>query len=188
MEYWNAMDTHHYGGGLTKKQKIIIGAVTGIALIVIVIVIVIAVGVSSQSKPSAPVAAEPARPAPVAAPAPAPVAVPAPAPVPVPAPAPVPVPAPIVNRQLTGCESDSASLKCDSGMIKGGSIRYGRWNNSICPHPTVNASTSPREKTYQMTPGCLNTPSCTLGNYNSTLQEDIYPNVYKHWEINYQCQ
>lgn len=185
MEYWNAMDTHHYGGGLTKKQKIIIGAVTGIALIVIVIVIVIAVGVSSQSKPSAPVAAEPARPVPVPAPAPAPEpARPAPAPVA----APVPVPAPIVNRQLTGCESDSASLKCDSGMIKGGSIRYGRWNNSICPHPTVNASTSPREKTYQMTPGCLNTPSCTLGNYNSTLQEDIYPNVYKHWEINYQCQ
>src|SRR4051812_25371038 len=49
-----------------------------------------------------------------------------------------------VTKTLTGCDGSSPVVDCGTGVIKSGSVKYGRWNNSACPHPTVNGSTPPR--------------------------------------------
>ena len=146
--------------------------------------------VPSAPTPSAPAPTAPAPTAPASTPLP-------PAPTPLP-PAPVskaPEPAPVVtapavatNVHLSGCEADSAVLKCSSGAIKSGTFRYGRWDNSTCPHVTINPGVAPKVKSYPITSSCVGKSSCTMSSYNSTFGEDIYPNIYKHWEVDYTCQ
>lgn len=155
------LDKRMYTGGETKSSPVIlIGAGVGLLILVVVIILVI------RKKKTAP----------------------APAPAPVTKSAGTPAAPANVNKQISGCEADTALLRCDSGLIKGGNLRYGRWDNSVCPHPTVNASTLPKEKTYPVPNICLGKKECSLAGYNAFLNEDVYPNVYKQWEAKYQCQ
>lgn len=93
----------------------------------------------------------------------------------------VPVPA---NTPITvsGCEGENKPLVCASGkVVTSGEIKYGRWDNSICPHPTVNSSTASVFKTYPVTPGMASMSGI------DTVKDDPYPGVFKHYTVNYTC-
>lgn len=95
----------------------------------------------------------------------------------------------INNKQISGCEADEAKLVCDNNQtIKSASIIYGRWNNLICPHSTINANVPEKKKTYTLKTA-INKPTFSIGakNTHPDINEDIYPNIYKHWTIDYTC-
>jgi hypothetical protein len=90
-----------------------------------------------------------------------------------------------------GCESDPVTLVCayPNQTISKANLQYGRWNNNVCPHGTVNADTPPISKVYQLN-SLLGRNNVTLEGKNTLpdVNEDIYPNVYKHWKLEYSCQ
>jgi hypothetical protein len=89
---------------------------------------------------------------------PAPVTAPVPKP-----PASLPVPAPLPKGASSGCEGDAATLRCESGVLKGIKYKYGKWNPGSCPGP--NSGTN--EKKFDekvITPGeCVGKPNCSIG-------------------------
>ena len=93
------------------------------------------------------------------------------------------------NEQFTisGCEDEAKLLKCPTNKkITAGNIKYGRWDNNICPHGTVNSSTPPVFKTYPL----LNHPdiikSGAMSGYAS-IKDDPYYGVLKHYTVDYTC-
>ena len=87
---------------------------------------------------------------------------------------------------VSGCESEKNDLKCPPNKkITGGNIKYGRWDNKLCPHPTVNSSTKPIFKTYPL----LNYPEIVKSGIisNNNLKDDPYGGVYKHYSVDYTC-
>lgn len=104
-------------------------------------------------------------------------------------PAPTPPPPAPVSFTLTGCEADPVTLTCSQGAIKSATIKYGRWNNTVCPHVTINASTTPTWKTYTLRSALGKTSHRVVDakNFDPDVNEDPYPGVYKHWEIQYTC-
>jgi hypothetical protein len=67
-------------------------------------------------------------------------------------------------------------------------MRFGRWNNNICAHSTVNANTAPVSKTYTIS-DALGKKDYTIDNKltHPNIKEDPYPGVYKHWKVDYTC-
>ena len=66
------------------------------------------------------------------------------------APVTAPVAAPVAETvfKLAGCEAEEANLKCSNGKIKTAKIKYGRWDNNTCPHPTITPTTQSNFKEY----------------------------------------
>lgn len=92
------------------------------------------------------------------------------------------------SYKLSGCEAEEANLICDTGVINSTKIKYGRWDNTICGHPTVNVGTPPVSKEYILLEAIGRTNySIKDKNTLKNIDEDIYPNVFKHWEIDYSC-
>jgi hypothetical protein len=110
------------------------------------------------------------------------------APVVAPAVAPV-APKPVI-KVFNGCDGANIVLSCPTGtVVSGGSLAYGRWNNTICPHPTVNAKTPIKSKIYMMPAAYLGKQTATMsGMMNTIVKEDPYPGVYKHISGSYQCK
>jgi hypothetical protein len=94
-----------------------------------------------------------------------------------------------VSFTLTGCEADPVTLTCSQGAISSATIKYGRWNNTVCPHVTINASTTPAWKTYTLRSALGKNAHRVVDtkNLDPDVNEDPYPGVYKHWEIQYTC-
>lgn len=91
-------------------------------------------------------------------------------------------PTPVPANTISGCEGENKPLVCPSGkVVTSGEIKYGRWDNSICPHPTVNSSTPSVFKTYPVTPGMDSISGI------DTVKDDPYPDVFKHYTVNYTC-
>jgi len=88
----------------------------------------------------------------------------------------------------SGCEGQGATVQCPSGQtIAGGSIKYGRWNNNVCPHGTVNGNTAARVATGQLPNHCIGKNSCQFNVDNNYGLGDPYGGTYKHFEISPQC-
>jgi hypothetical protein len=89
---------------------------------------------------------------------------------------------------IYGCESNPVRLTCPKSYINTASIRYGRWNNAICPHPTVSAYTQSKFKDYSLS-RAIGQSSYTMDNMTSDvdINEDIYPRVFKHWKVTFSC-
>jgi hypothetical protein len=109
-------------------------------------------------------------------------------------------------KTISGCEgTDAAVLQSPSGqVITAARLKYGRWNNAICPHSTVSTGTA-TGGAFGISAGvALGTPSASkeynlnsaIGkstytidagqfNTNSDVNDDPYSGVYKHWEITY---
>lgn len=92
--------------------------------------------------------------------------------------------------KVSGCEAAPAVLSCPAGtVIKSGDIRYGRWDTTSCPHPTVNANTRMYDKHYALPSKYVGAQTSTVsGGMHIVVGEDPLPNVYKQYEINYSCQ
>jgi hypothetical protein len=97
-----------------------------------------------------------------------------------PAPAPVPV---LKTYTKSGCEgAGSVFSECPNG-INSGTIKYGRWNNSICPHSTVNQNTAAKFKEYPLSSGIKDVPDAI----NTYVNDDPYSGTFKHYEVSYVC-
>lgn len=98
---------------------------------------------------------------------------------------------------ITGCEADIVNkrMQCPTNTtISNGNIRYGRWNNTICSHSTVATETPTSTATpaifkdYPLPPAALNKNSYQFTQpLNQLLQDDPYRNVFKHYEVTYNC-
>lgn len=97
---------------------------------------------------------------------------------------------------VSGCENDKVpDLKCDDGWIfsKAPELKYGRWNNKICPHPTVNPKTPNKEtqfKPYPLSSAFVGKQVATFNGktaYN-LANDDPVPGILKHYEVNGTCK
>ena len=90
---------------------------------------------------------------------------------------------------IKGCEADEAKLTCSSGKIKTANIKYGRWDNTICPHSTVNPNTRSVFKEYNLSDAIgQSSYSIKDKNLHKNINEDILPGVFKHWSLDYTCE
>ena len=88
---------------------------------------------------------------------------------------------------VSGCEGEDKPIKCPTNKkITAGNIKYGRWDNNICPHGTVNSSTNPIFKNYPLLNQQEIIQSGVMSGYNS-LKDDPYVNVFKHYTVDYTC-
>jgi hypothetical protein len=90
------------------------------------------------------------------------------------------------GKPVTGCEGQDAKLTCGSDTIVGGTIRYGRWDNTTCPHGTVSSQTPSREATFDLPSTCYDKTDCTI-NINNGIAGDPYGGVYKHFVVTPEC-
>jgi hypothetical protein len=94
---------------------------------------------------------------------------------------------PSSSETYTGCENGKANIKCPPGqVIRGGTVKIGRWDFRTCPGPGVSPFTPPRSKTHQMPNDCIGKDSCELTVGNSKFGDD-YPGVFKQWEVVSKC-
>ena len=81
------------------------------------------------------------------------------------------------------------NIACATGQfITSGSLKYGRWDNSICPGPGVTNSTTASFQTFNLPSSCLQGVNlCGLGSAVNLNQGfgDPYPGVAKHVRIFY---
>ena len=66
--------------------------------------------------------------------------------------------------------------------ITSGTLQYGRWDNSVCLGPGVNASTPAIAPIYNLPPSCFHgTSDCAIGTvYLNATFGDPFPGVSKH--------
>ena len=76
----------------------------------------------------------------------------------------------------------NALSECPNG-IASGTIKYGRWDNTICPHGTVGPNTAPVFKEYPLTAGITSIP----GAINTFVKDDPLYGTAKHYEASYIC-
>ena len=87
----------------------------------------------------------------------------------------------------SGCEGKPPKIYCNGGrVLKNGSVRYGRWDNSVCPHSTVYSNTLPRWSVSSIPVRCIGLRSCQLNALNSEFG-DPYGGTYKQFTANYTC-
>lgn len=92
------------------------------------------------------------------------------------------------NPTFGGCELNPPLLQCPSGKkLVLATIQYGRWDNTICPHPSVSSQTAKVIGTFGLPSRCVGQQSCQLGGLNNELG-DNYPGVYKHYTVSFKCQ
>jgi len=88
-----------------------------------------------------------------------------------------------------GCENDTANISCPAGKkIVGGTIEYGRWNNSICPGANITPTTATKTHTYNIPKYCLNKNNCSVQVTNGNLDDDPYPGYFKHFKVVPKCE
>lgn len=105
---------------------------------------------------------------------------------PVPVPVPVPVVPIILQKSLPlTCEGVESTLSCPNG-IKSGNIKYGRWDNNSCVHPTVSSTTPSKIQNYELPQSILGKNTYT-GTIHTLLNSDPYPGVYKQYTVDYTC-
>jgi hypothetical protein len=95
-----------------------------------------------------------------------------------------------IVKHFSGCENDTPKvLTCPAGtVIKDGTVKYGRWDNNVCPHATVSSTTASKFKTYPLPPKYIGGQTADIsGTMNLSVGNDPYPNVYKQVEIDYTC-
>ena len=93
------------------------------------------------------------------------------------------------NYTFFACENVSAGPSCPTGQyISSGTLKYGRWDNSVCPGAGVNSSTRSMYEVFNLPPGCLQgVNSCNLGNSINLVQTfgDPFPGVAKHVSLKF---
>ena len=93
---------------------------------------------------------------------------------------------------LTGCENAAPSvMNCPPGStVSAATMKYGRWNNKICPHATVKSNTAAKSQTYPIANTYLGKPSLDFkgaGALSLAGNKDPYPGMFKQYEINATC-
>src|SRR5690606_18342412 len=82
------------------------------------------------------------------------------------------------NFRVVGCESPPV-LKCPTGTnISQGTVKYGRWDNTICP--PVNSDTPAQFEEYPLYADALGKQTYQYPSIHS-VHGDPYPNVPKHY-------
>ena len=101
---------------------------------------------------------------------------------------------PYKEQIVSGCDSVLLVLQCPKGQkLTKASIQYGRWDNTICPHSTVNAATLSKSRVFPLPTRCVGMETCQIGSWwwwSYTLSGefgDLYPNVYKHFTASFTC-
>jgi hypothetical protein len=89
-------------------------------------------------------------------------------------------------KTSTTCAPNSAQLQCPIGShISSGNIRYGRWDNSICPAESVTPNTPPVDSSQ------FSIPNEAIGKRTFEINQmpafDVYPNVSKQYEVSFDC-
>ena len=85
---------------------------------------------------------------------------------------------------IGGCEGQTVTITAPNNQtITGGTMRYGRWDNTICPHATVSGSTKSKSVTVPIPTNCIGKTTCTLGANPSNTGGDPFPGVFKHFVI-----
>ena len=84
------------------------------------------------------------------------------------------------SNKFHACESVPAIPTCPSNkFLSSGTLKYGRWDNSVCPGPGVNATTPASFEIFNIPAACLQgTSSCNLGNLTQNFGDPL-PTVYK---------
>jgi hypothetical protein len=96
------------------------------------------------------------------------------------------------HGKLAGCAFESGQdipVTCPTGQrFSEAKLRYGRWDNTICSHPTVTAGTPAVEKTYAL-PQVQGLSSWTMpaAIASRVTMDDPFYGVLKHYELNYTC-
>jgi hypothetical protein len=94
-----------------------------------------------------------------------------------------------ITQTISGCEVEPANLTCDTGYIKTATMKYGRWDNSVCPHATVTSNTEKREKIYNLSDAIgKSSYSIKAKHSHPNVNEDIFRGVYKQWQVDYTCE
>ena len=88
------------------------------------------------------------------------------------------------NNNFYACDTGLVYPVCPTGQfISSGSVKYGRWDNSICPGPGVNNTTPASYGTFNLPFTCLKgVNACPLGIGKDlvTAFGDPAPGVTKH--------
>lgn len=98
-----------------------------------------------------------------------------------------PAPAPQIGTYTVGnCQNGPVTATCPTGqVISGGTVKYGRWDNTACPHSTVTASTPAKSSMFPLPADATGKSSYTMA--DATGFSDPYPGVFKQYELNYAC-
>ena len=89
---------------------------------------------------------------------------------------------------VKGCEYTVPPISCgpNQQILNSGMIKYGRWDNSVCP--PVNPDNPFNYTVYSLPNRCIGQSSCVLGKRNGlTDLKDPYAGTIKHFEITYSC-
>jgi hypothetical protein len=90
------------------------------------------------------------------------------------------------TTSLVGCQSQPIPpIVCPPGKIISNAIlTYGRWNNNVCPHPTITGN---QAQGFKRQPISDATGKNSFSGISTTSLGDPVPNVFKHWEVTYSC-
>ena len=89
---------------------------------------------------------------------------------------------------VKGCEYAVPPISCgpNQQILNSGMIKYGRWDNSVCP--PVNHENPFNYTIYSLPNRCVGQNSCILGKRNGLIDlRDPYFGTVKHFEITYSC-
>jgi hypothetical protein len=82
------------------------------------------------------------------------------------------------SPKASGCEGNPPLLSCPTGKtIKSGELSYGRWDNNVCPHETVNSGTGYVRNKHQINSRCINQQQCQINSLNDEFGDPM-PGVY----------
>ena len=89
------------------------------------------------------------------------------------------------NNSFYACDTVPVNAICPPGQfITSGSLKYGRWDNSVCPGLGVNSSTPITYQVFNLPFYCLTgVSSCVIANFNLVFG-DPFPGVAKHVSTN----
>ena len=89
---------------------------------------------------------------------------------------------------VKGCDYTVPPISCgpNQQILNNGKIKYGRWDNSVCP--PVNTKNPSNYTIYSLPNRCVGQNSCVLGTTNGLVDlPDPYNGTVKHFEITYNC-
>ncbi|XP_048744128.2 uncharacterized protein LOC125657529 [Ostrea edulis] len=98
-----------------------------------------------------------------------------------------------IGDTQNGCEDDEIQISCNNnGNLKITSAWYGRTDNTICPHSTINQSTPncSQDETSRVKDLCkdnVDKDKCTLNVNNEVFSPDPCKNIFKHLTVVFQC-
>lgn len=93
-------------------------------------------------------------------------------------------------KTVSGCANDGKTLSCPAGKtIVPGKMKFGRWDNTVCPHETVTATTPSVSKYYDF-PDAAGKTSWQMPVPTRLIAggDDPTPGIYKQYSISYRCQ